>query len=210
MKKALVAGGTGLIGKHLVELLLADERYTVIALVRKPMALKHERLIQVPFTFDNPDIQVVDGDEIFCCLGTTVKSAGSKQAFHKVDFDYVLTLAQSGFSNGVKKFGLVSSMGANKNSPIFYNKTKGAIEEAVTRIGYETLYIFRPSMLLGKREEFRFGEMIGKFLMKGFDFLVPRKYKAIQARQVAKTMVESMQSGKTGVQILESDCIRDF
>lgn len=210
MKNALVIGGTGLIGKQLIELLLADDRYTVIALVRKPMALQHEDLKQVTFNFDDPDNRVVVADEIFCCLGTTIKTAGSKAAFYKVDYEYVLNIAQTGFSNGANKFALVSSMGANKNSSVFYSKTKGVIEEAVTRIGYEGLIILRPSMLLGRRTEIRLGEMIGKFLMKSFDFAIPKKYKAIEAKQVAKAMIVSMNSGKTGLQILESDSIAAF
>lgn len=205
MKRALVVGGTGLIGRELIALLLADERYTVIALVRKPLAIIHKRLIQVTFNFDHPDPTVVAADEIFCCLGTTIKVAGSKPAFYKVDFEYVLSVAQTGFSNGIKKFALVSSMGANKNSGIFYNQTKGAIEEAVSRVGYESIFIFRPSILLGQRTEFRLGEMIGKVLMRSFDFLVPKKYKAIHASQVAKAMIATMNSNKTGLHILESD-----
>ncbi len=210
MKKALVIGGTGLIGKQLIELLLAGEKYIVIALVRKPLSLTHEKLIQVVFDFDHPDKQAVVADEIYCCLGTTIKTAGSKPAFYKVDYEYVLTIAQTGFSNDAKKFALVSSMGANKNSNIFYSKTKGAIEEAVTRIGYNSLFIFRPSILLGRRTEFRFGEMIGKFLMTVFAFAIPKKYKAIEARQVAKAMIAGMNSGKTGIHILESDSIAAF
>ncbi len=205
MKRALVVGGTGLVGRELITLLLADERYTVIALVRKPLAVIHKRLIQVTFNFDTPDSTVIAADEIFCCLGTTIKEAGSKPAFYKVDFEYPLSIAQTGFSNGAKKFALVSSMGANKNSGIFYNQTKGAIEEAVTRIGYESIFIFRPSILLGQRTTFRLGEMIGKMLMRSFDFLIPKKYKAIHASQVAKAMIATINSNKTGLHILESD-----
>ena len=210
MKKALVIGGAGLIGRQLIDLLLADERYSVIALVRKPLPITHEKLLQVAFNFDNPDKQVVVADEIFCCMGTTIKAAGSKPAFYKVDYEYVLTIAQTGYSNGVKKFALVSSMGANKNSNIFYSKTKGAIEAAVALIGYEGLFIFRPSILLGRRTEFRMGETIGKFLMKSFAFALPKKYQPVKASQVAKVMVASMNSGNTGVHILESDSIAAF
>ena len=205
MKRALVVGGTGLIGRELIALLLADERYTVIALIRKPLAIIHKRLIQVTFNFDSPDSTAVAADEIFCCLGTTIKIAGSKRAFYKVDFEYVLSIAQIGFSNDVKKFALVSSMGANQKSGIFYNRTKGAIEEAVSRIGYESIFILRPSILLGQRTTFRLGEMIGKVLMTSFNILIPKKYKAIQASQVAKAMIATMNSNKTGLHVLESD-----
>jgi uncharacterized protein YbjT (DUF2867 family) len=171
------------------------------------MAIQHERLLQIEFNFDNPDKTAVVADEIFCCLGTTIKVAGSKPAFYKVDHDYVLTIAQTSYSNGAKKFALISSMGANKNSSLFYNKTKGAIEEAVTGVGYESLYIFRPSLLLGQRADFRLGEIVGKSIMKIFSFAIPDKYKAIEARQVARAMIACMNEGKTGVHILESDSI---
>ena len=207
MKKALVVGGTGLVGKQLIELLLADDRYTVVALVRKPLPIINKKLTTILFDFDNPVKTLVVADEIFCCLGTTIKTAGSKPAFYKVDYEYVLMIARAGYDNGVRKFALVSSMGANKYSGIFYNKTKGAIEEAVTSTGYENIFIFRPSILLGKRSEFRLGEMVGKFLMTSLAFALPKKYQPIEARQVAAAMVSSMNSGKTGLHILESDSI---
>ncbi|MEO6732359.1 MAG: oxidoreductase [Ferruginibacter sp.] len=210
MKKALVAGATGLIGKQLIELLLADTRYTVTALVRNPMPIIHPNLKQVVYDFSHPDKKAIAADEIFCCLGTTIKVAGSKAAFYKVDHDYVLHFAQAGYSNGAKKFALVSSMGANKKSAIFYSKTKGLIEEAVSRIGYESVFIYRPSMLLGQRPDYQAGETVWKFLMKIFDFIIPKKYKAIQARQVAKAMISNMNSDKKGMHILESDRIADL
>jgi uncharacterized protein YbjT (DUF2867 family) len=207
MKKALVIGGTGLVGNQLIHLLLADEAYQVIALVRKPMPLQHDRLTQVVFDFDHPDAAAVVADEIYCCLGTTIKVAGSKSAFYKVDYEYVLSIAKIAFTNGTKKFALVSSMGANKNSGIFYSQTKGAIEEAVTAIGFQSLFILRPSMLLGQRTEFRLGEKIGKFIITVFNFAIPKKYKGIEAWQVAKGMIAVMNSNETGVHILESDKI---
>ena len=166
MKKALVIGASGLIGQQLIELLLQDENYSVIALIRTALPIQHQRLLQVPFNFDNPNNEAIKADEIFCCLGTTIKVAGSQQAFYKVDFEYVLDIAKRAYLNGAKKFALVSSLGANKNSTVFYSKTKGAIEEAVTKIGYESLFIFRPSILLGKRTAFRVGERIAQSIFK--------------------------------------------
>jgi uncharacterized protein YbjT (DUF2867 family) len=210
MKKALVIGASGLIGQQLIDLLLQDENYSVIALIRTALPIQHERLIQVPFNFDNPNNEVIQADEIFCCLGTTIKVAGSQQAFYKVDFEYVLDIAKRAYLNGAKKFALVSSMGANKNSTIFYSKTKGAIEEAVTGIGYESLFIFRPSLLLGKRTAFRTVERIAQSFFNFFSILIPKKYQAIQARQVAKAMIVCMNTGDKGVHILESDKIAVF
>jgi uncharacterized protein YbjT (DUF2867 family) len=210
MKKALVIGASGLIGQQLIDLLLQDENYSVIALIRTALPIQHERLIQVPFNFDDPNNESIQADEIFCCLGTTIKVAGSQQAFYKVDFEYVLDIAKRAYLNGAKKFALVSSMGANKNSTIFYSKTKGAIEEAVTGIGYESLFIFRPSLLLGKRTAFRTVERIAQSFFNFFSILIPKKYQAIQARQVAKAMIVCMNTGDKGVHILESDKIAVF
>ena len=210
MKKALVIGASGLIGQQLIDLLLQDENYSVIALIRTALPIQHERLIQVPFNFDNPNNESIQADEIFCCLGTTIKVAGSQQAFYKVDFEYVLDIAKKAYLNGAKKFALVSSMGANKNSTVFYSKTKGAIEEAVTQIGYESLFIFRPSLLLGKRTGFRLGERIAQYFFTFFSILIPKKYQAIQAKQVAKAMIVCMNTGDKGVHILESNKIADF
>lgn len=210
MKKALVIGGTGLVGNQLINLLLADGGYTVTVLVRKPMPINHKRLTQVVFDFEKPDKTMVQADEVFCCLGTTIKVAGSKPAFYKVDFEYVLSIAQIAHSNGASKFALVSSMGANEDSAVFYSKTKGAIEAAVTRVGFKSLFILRPSVLLGDRKEFRLGEKIGKVIMSAISFAIPKKYRPIEARQVAKAMIACMNSGKTGVHVLESDAIADL
>ena len=208
MKTALVIGATGLIGRQLVELLLADSRYiTVIALARKPLTLKHSKLKNIQFDFDNPDELQVQGDELFCCLGTTIKKAGSQQAFYKVDYEYTLLSAQLAYKNGTKRITLVSSMGADKNARIFYNRTKGAIEEAIAAIGFEATFIVRPSLLLGSRTEFRLGEVIAKTLMKVFDFAIPRKYRAIDAAQVARAMIVLMNSGKRGLHVIESDAL---
>ncbi|MEO6719389.1 MAG: oxidoreductase [Ferruginibacter sp.] len=208
MKTALIVGGTGLIGKELTSLLLEDDRYAqIILLVRKRLDITHKKLIQLVYDFDRADPSAVLADEIFCCLGTTIKVAGSKAAFYKVDHDYVINIAKAGFANGVKKFALVSSMGANKNSPIFYSRTKGETEQDVMAIAFESLYIFRPSLLLGTRPGFRLGEKISQFLMVNLSFIIPAKYKAVQGRQVAQAMINVMNNGQTGMHIFESDRI---
>ncbi len=211
MKTALIVGGTGMTGKQLIALLLADSRYSkLILLVRKPIDLKHEKLEQVAFNFEYPNRSVVVADEIFCCLGTTIRAAGSKEAFYKVDHEYVSLIARIGFENGVKKFALVSAMGANKNSALYYNKVKGLIEESVCQTGFGSCYIFRPSLLLGQRNEFRLGEKIATFFMTAFSFAIPKKYKAIDAKQVAKAMIIAMNFEKNGLQIFESGEIAEM
>ena len=211
MKTALIVGGTGMTGKQLIELLLTDTRYSkLILLLRKPIDLKHEKLEQIAFNFDYPNRSVVVADEIFCCMGTTIKTAGSKDAFYKVDYEYVSLIARIGFENGIKRFAMISAMGANKNSTVFYNKVKGMVEETVSQTGYGACFIFRPSLLLGQRYEFRLGEKIATFFMTTFSFAIPKKYKAIDAKQVAKAMIIAMNFEKNGLQIFESDEIAEM
>lgn len=208
MKTAVIIGATGLIGKALSKQLLEHVRYAqVILLVRKPLALSHPKLKQVLYNFEQPNAEYLKADELYVCMGTTIKTAGSKEAFYKVDYEYVVNTAQTAHVNGVKKCAVISAMGANKNASIFYNKVKGEMEEALNNIGFEELVIVRPSMLLGNRQEFRLGELIGKYLMIGLAFLIPKKYKAIHDYQVAKAMIHYMNTNQTGKVIVENDAM---
>lgn len=206
MKTAIIIGATGLIGKALSKQLLENARYArIILLVRKPLELTHPKLKQVIYNFEQPDTEHLKADELYVCMGTTIKTAGSKEAFYKVDYTYVVTTAKTALANGTKKCAVISAMGANKNASIFYNKVKGDMEEALNTIGFEELVIVRPSLLLGKRHEFRFGELISKFLMAALAFLIPKKYKAIHDYQVAKAMIHYMNLNQTGKVIVEND-----
>jgi uncharacterized protein YbjT (DUF2867 family) len=211
MKNALIIGGNGLTGKKLTRLLMADKRYrTVKLVVRKPMDIIYEKLEQIPFDFDKPDATKVQADEVFCCIGTTNKNAGSKEAFYMVDYEYVLTLANIAYTNGCKKFALISSMGANKSSAVFYYKTKGQIEGAIKAIGFENCFIFRPSILLGTRQQFRFGESVAKFLLTKLSFLLPKKYRPIHSKSVAFAMKFVMNGNYSGFKVFESDEIAEI
>lgn len=206
MKTAIILGAGGLVGNHLVKFLLADSRYgKVVVLLRKKIDLIHVKLQQHIFDFDNPDKNLLVADEMFCCLGTTIKSAGSKAAFYKVDHDYVINIAEQGFLNGIKKFAIVSSMGANEKSGVFYNSTKGKTENDLKKIGFEQLIILRPSLLLGHRSEFRFGETVAKLLLVNLSFIIPKKYRPIKGSQVAQALISSMNANEKGIHIIESD-----
>lgn len=210
-KTALIIGASGLVGKQLVQQLLKDERYEkVTALVRKPLDIQHNKLEQTRYDFDWPNADLAIGDELFCCLGTTIKKAGSQTAFRKVDYDYIVETAKIALANGTKKIAIVSSMGADKDSSIFYNRIKGETEEALQKLNYEACYILRPSLLMGARDELRMGELVGKLFMTALSFAVPKKYKGIEGYQVAKAMIASMNSNKNGFQILESDELREL
>jgi len=212
VKTALLAGSTGLIGSQLLQLLLEAPQYDkVIALTRRGITA-HPKLVQVKVEFENI-AEKVDGlvaDDVFCCLGTTMEKAGSKEEFHKVDFEYPYLLAKATQQKGARQFMLTSSLGANKKSSIYYNKVKGEIEEAVSAIGFETVHIFRPSLLLGQRSEKRSAEVAAKLFYKVFGFLIPGKYKAIESAKVATAMIYFASQNKSGNFIHESIELQSF
>jgi uncharacterized protein YbjT (DUF2867 family) len=209
-RTALLAGGTGLTGSHLLSLLLADSRYTHIhALVRKPGLHSHARLQEQVFDFDHPTtLSAID--DVFCCLGTTIKKAGSPAAFRKVDFDYVVSLAQLAGKAGVKRFMVISSLGANANSPVFYCRVKGEMENAMRDIGFDELHIFQPSLLLGNRRESRVAERVGiaaSSLISPFMFGPMRKYRPIDAHTVANAMLRAAWAQHRGNHVYTSEQI---
>ncbi len=213
MKTALVAGSTGLIGSQLIKLLLDDPGYgSVIAISRKPLDVRHSKLKNVIAdlsTLDAHRDQLV-ADEVYCCLGTTMKVAGSKEAFRAVDFDYPLALAKLVHANGAKCFSLVSSLGANADSFVFYNKVKGEIENAIDDIGFDRFHIFQPSLLLGNRNEKRVGEDSAKTAYQLLGFLLPKKYKAIESLKVAKAMIHFSHEKVPGRFVHQSNILQNF
>ncbi|WP_394995837.1 oxidoreductase [Emticicia sp.] len=211
MKTALVVGATGLIGKHLTIRLLTSNFYSKVkVLIRKPLNINHPNLEQIIFDFDSLDSSKIIADDIFCCLGTTMKQAGSKAAFYKVDFTYPFAIAKAALENGAKQYLIVTAMGADEKSIIYYNRVKGEIEKAISDLHYPTLLIFRPSMLLGEREEPRMGEKIGKILMKAVNFIIPKRYKAIESEKVANAMLILAQKGIKNKNIFESDTLQSY
>lgn len=209
-RNALIAGATGLVGKSLLKQLLADDQYsTVVIITRKPIDVEHPKLIQQKIDFDQVEslklgIQV---DDVFCALGTTIKTAGSQDAFYKVDYTYVVNLGKWCVANGVQRFLIVSAMGANVKSGIFYNRVKGEMEAAVGQLNIPQIQIFRPSLLMGNRTEKRGGEKIAQVVMGalGFMFAGPLlKYKGIHADVVSKAMIKSAKEDVKGFTVFES------
>jgi len=207
-RTALVAGATGLTGKHLLEFLLADERYaSVCALVRKATLQAHPKLSEHVIDFESLG-KLPKADDAFCCLGTTIKKAGSQAAFRKVDFDTVINFAAAAKAAGAKRFLVVSALGANAKSSVFYNRVKGEMENALKAMNFESLHIFRPSFLLGERAEARVGERLG---IAVFSALAPlmigpaRKIRPVEAKVVARGMVLAANGGVLGVEVIESD-----
>jgi uncharacterized protein YbjT (DUF2867 family) len=212
-KIALVAGATGLIGSQLLELLLSDKRYgKVIALSRKGLKISHPKLENVVIDFDKltERSEELRADDVFCCLGTTMKQAGSQNAFYKVDFEYPLAIAKITRALGARQYLLVTALGANKKSSIYYNRVKGEIEEAIAEQNFEAYHIFRPSFLQGPRTENRPGEQATNVFFKMFGFLVPRKFKAIDSMKVARAMLFNAKEEKSGRFVYESGTLQDF
>ncbi|RLQ90373.1 oxidoreductase [Planomicrobium sp. Y74] len=215
-KSALIAGATGLTGSKLVEVLLNHpEYYKITVFVRRPLSIEHPKLEQIKVDYYRLDdykkhLQV---DDVFCCLGTTIKKAGSQKAFRRVDYDYPVALAQLAKSAGAKNFLVVSAMGADSRSNIFYNRVKGQMEDSLKKMELPALHIFRPSLLLGDRKEFRLGEKAASLISPVLSPLLRggmKKYKPIQAEQVAKAMCAAAQTESDGIQVYPSDRIAEM
>lgn len=181
-KKALIVGATGLVGKELVKLLLEKDSYEeIIVLSRRPLDIEGERLKTVLIeNFDNlADYKdQMNAHDIYCTIGTTRKKAGSKENFLKIDLEYPIELAKLTMNQpNFTQFLMVTSLGANAESPLFYNETKGKVEEALIALNMKSLSIFQPSLLLGKRDEIRFLEILGKVLSAILTFFCRRKQK---------------------------------
>jgi uncharacterized protein YbjT (DUF2867 family) len=212
MKTALIAGSTGLIGSQLLSLLLQNPAYTkVIALTRVDLP-QHPKLTQIRVDFARlgENSSALKADDVYCCLGTTMAKAGSKENFYQVDFYFPFLLAKTTRSVGAKKFMLVSALGASKNSSIYYNQVKGEIEEAISSVAFDAVHVFRPSLLLGPRTEKRSAEDAAKFFYKAFGFLIPKKYKAIESVKVARAMQHFASEDKKGIFIHESADLQQF
>jgi uncharacterized protein YbjT (DUF2867 family) len=216
-RTAIVAGSTGLIGSHILSQLLADARYgKVIALSRKALPISHPKLQIVAVTLDSlPDVApTLIADDWFCALGTTIRQAGSQEAFRKVDYDYPLALGKQAAASGAKQFLLVSAIGASSASSIFYSRVKGEVERDLCQLGLPRLHVFRPSLLMGERTEHRRSEKLWGVLMKGLNPLLLgrfRKYRAIQATDVAAAMIRAANRlGKPGIHMYEGKQMFDL
>jgi uncharacterized protein YbjT (DUF2867 family) len=206
---AFVAGGTGLVGGELIKLLNESPDFSKIyALTRKKDAFAGMEKVQEAFFGENQALEMPeDVTHVFSCLGTTMKKAGSKEAFQKVDHDLVLQVGRAAKKVGAYGFHLVSALGADASSSIFYNRVKGQAEEDIKKLNFRSINIYQPSLLLGNRKEFRLGEKIGIVLFNALSFLFIgplAKYKGIQAYSVAKAMIETAREGREGVSVMVS------
>jgi uncharacterized protein YbjT (DUF2867 family) len=207
--KALVAGGTGLVGQFLLEELEQDPKISSITALTRSSQDDTPKISWKVVDFDSQsELQAAfeDIDLVFCCLGTTIKKAGSKEAFYKVDHDYVLALAKSVRKNDVGHFSVVSAVGADSKSKVFYSRVKGEMEADLRELSLDRLHIFQPSILLGPRKESRVGEKVGAFFMKILSPLMlggMKKYRPVQVRDVAKAMVRKAKEVEKGVRVFQ-------
>lgn len=207
-RSVMLLGATGLVGRECLRLLLADPGVTrIVALTRRPLddQAAWPKLHVEVVDFEQLALrgELFGVDQIFCALGTTIKKAGSRDAFRRVDFTYPLTAAKLGAERGARHFLLVSSLGASAESRFFYNRVKGQLEDALRTLPYPSVTIVRPSLLVGTREEFRLGEELAKRV----GWIAPGKYKPVSARHVAEALVRAAQEDAPGLHILESDDI---
>ena len=212
-KQAVIAGATGLVGSKLLALLLNDNYYSkIISVSRAKIGITHPKLIQIITPFENIDkiSNKLQGEDIFICLGSTMKKAGTKELFYRYDHDYPLLFAKLCLNNGANHLSLVSALGANSTSLIFYNQVKGKLESAICNLGYNSVAIFRPSLLLGKRKEHRFSEILAQQLFTSLRWLFHgpiKKYRGIESNTVALAMLKIAKNSKNGYEIYESNQI---
>lgn len=204
---ALVLGANGLIGSHLLPQLIQNTAYRkVYAISRKPIYIQNTKISNIITDIKNADNQItnIHFDHLYICIGTTKKKTPNKIQYREIDHDYPIKVAKIAIKNSCKVVALVSSIGANKNSKNFYLRIKGEVEDSISNLDIESIHIFRPSLLLGKRNEFRLGETIGKFFMKVLSFMFIgklKKYRSISAKTVSKSMITNVLNKNKGKHI---------
>lgn len=214
-RTALLAGATGLVGHALLPLLLAGKRYrrVHVLLRRKVPGLETGRKLQVhQIDFAHPATRLPKVDDVFIALGTTIKVAGSEAAFRQVDFDLVVNVARAARAAGARRLAVVSALGADAKSRVFYNRVKGEMEAAVARLGYESVVIARPALLLGDRaalgQPVRRGERWAERLLGPMGWLVPGAVRPIPARAVAAALLDATHAARPGIRVLASGAMR--
>ena len=215
MKKAILLGATGLTGGILLQKLLKDPAYEKIILFsRSPVAVRDEKIEEHLIDMFRLDeyTELFEGDEVFCCIGTTKSKTPDKDTYRKIDFGIPVTAARLCKENGINTFLVISALGADENSSVFYNKIKGEMEKAVLSQKIKKTYIFQPSLISGDREDKRFFENLAKnaFKILNFVLLGPlKKYRSIHPETIAKAMLIVAKRGY-GKNRIESDEIQEI
>lgn len=209
MKKAIVVGATGLVGRHLIDLLAESNQISeVVAITRRPVEYQSNKVTNAVVDFDQLDKydELFTGDILCSALGTTAKKAGTYENQRRVDYDYQLKIAEMATANGVSHYLLVSSAGANSKSSNGYSRMKGELDEKVITLGFPRISIFKPSLLLGERPESRFLEGLGSIVLPALCRLPGlKKYRPIQGAEVARKMLQIAESDGTGIEEFQYD-----
>ena len=211
-KQATLFGGTGLTGGFLLDLILADDTFTKVNVItRKPIIRQHDKMEVFQIDFSKPqeiERSIGDSNVVFSCIGTTqAQVSGDKKAYRKIDYDISHNIALGCKEKEVEHFLFISTAGANRLSSNFYMALKGEIDDAVLNLKLSATTIFRPSLLLGKRNELRPGERLAQIIMPLFSFLMPKKLQAIRGEKVAKAMLDQSKLKNIGNTIIENDAM---
>lgn len=211
-KKAVLLGATGLVGGQMLSLLLESDDYSEVTVLTRKRLLEHSKLKQAVLAdfeaMESYSDAFAGAADVFCCLGTTIKKAGTRERFRKVDYDYPLLASELAKKAGAQRFILITAMGSKADSSIFYSRVKGELERDVRAHKHPSLSIIRPSLLLGKRAEFRFGERVSAWLSYPLSFFLRGsllKYRPIEAQHVARVMYRIAQMYLPGVHVYEND-----
>lgn len=209
-RHVVLAGATGLVGGHLLQQLLDNAGVAdVVALSRRPLAIPHPKLVPAVVDFDHlADFALPPIDDCYLCLGTTIGKAGSRDAFRAVDFALPLAIAQMALAVGATRCFVVSAMGADAKSRVFYNRVKGELEDALNALPFRTVVAFRPSLLAGERAEYRAGEHAALTLLRPFGPLLPGRWRPVDAGAVALAMMRAAQQDEPGRFVVQSDTIQ--
>jgi uncharacterized protein YbjT (DUF2867 family) len=207
MARVLLAGATGLVGDATLQLALGSARvHQVVAPTRRPLP-PHPKLMNPVVDFDAlpADADWWRVDAVACALGTTIRDAGSKEAFRRVDHDYPLAIARHAHAHGAEAFALVSAMGADAASRVFYSRTKGEVEEALEGIGFASLSLLRPGLLGGDRKQHRSGERLALRVMGALDGVLPARYRIVPAQRVAEALLRAALDAPPGRHVILSE-----
>ncbi|SDM68278.1 Semialdehyde dehydrogenase, NAD binding domain [Fictibacillus solisalsi] len=210
-KTAVIAGATGLVGRELLRLLVESNTYEhIIVFTRRKTGIRIEKVTEVITDFNGLEehTQYFKAADVFCCLGTTIKKAKTKEDFRRVDLHYPVVMSRIAADQRAHSFLVISALGADMDSRFFYSRVKGEMEGNVVKEGVPLIGIFRPSLLTGEREEFRAGERAADWIFGRFSFLFKgglKKYRPVKASSVAAAMFEFAQKEKTGVHLISSE-----
>lgn len=210
MTRILLAGATGLVGRAVLQRALASPRVSqLVAPTRRPLP-GHARLVNPIVDFDAlpADADWWQVDAVICALGTTIRDAGSKETFRRVDHAYPLEVAQHARAHGAHTYGLVSAMGADAASRIFYSRTKGELERDLQACGFASLIFVRPGLLGGERAQRRTGEWLASLALNALEPVLPQRYRVVPAERVAEVLLAAVLAAAPGTRIIESGEIR--